>query len=119
MTLVDTSVWIDHLRRREPRLERLLDDDQVLMHPWVRGELALGLLADRNKFLKLLSYLPALRPAKDENVFELIESAGLCGRGVGWVDAGLLASCLARPCLLWTRDSRLAAIAAGLGVAFE
>lgn len=117
MTLADTSVWIDHLHKKDPRLARLLDENSVLMHPWVRGELALGPLAGRRKFLKLLDYLPVIRPAADASVFDLIESAGIHGRGIGWVDAGLLASCLARPCKLWTRDKRLAKVAAGLGIA--
>jgi hypothetical protein len=115
--LVDTNVWIEHLHKGEPRLVRLLEDDLVVMHPWIRGELALGSLASRERFLKLLDYLPALRPVKDQDVFALIESVRLAGRGIGWVDTGLLASCLAWPCKLWTRDARLATIARELGVA--
>ncbi|MGO8695671.1 MAG: type II toxin-antitoxin system VapC family toxin [Rectinemataceae bacterium] len=117
MTLVDTSVWIDHLHQRDPRLARLLSENAVLMHPWVRGELALGTLSGRERFLRLLDYLPDVRPAGDENVFDFIESTGIYGRGIGWVDAGLLASCLARPCRFWTRDKRLAVVAAELGIA--
>jgi predicted nucleic acid-binding protein len=116
MTLVDTSVWIDHLRKRDARLVALLDDDQVLVHPWVRGELALGNIADRPRFLRLLDCLPRVKPAKDEGVCELIESAKLYGRGIGWVDASLLASCLERHCFFWTKDLRLARVAAELGV---
>jgi predicted nucleic acid-binding protein len=117
--LVDTNVWIDHLTKKDPRLARLIDDDLVLIHPWIRGELALGALADREEFLKLLGYLPELPSARDSTILALIESAALHSRGIGWVDAGLLASCLARPCRIWTRDKRLAAVARELGVAAE
>lgn len=117
MILVDTNVWIDHLAKYDHRLAKLLEDDLVLMHPWIKGELALGTLANREEFLTLIGELPELLPAKDSSVFALIESADLKGRGIGWVDAGLLASCLARPCRIWTRDKRLAAIALDLGLA--
>jgi predicted nucleic acid-binding protein len=117
--LVDTNVWIDHLKRKDPRLARLLEDDLVLVHPWIKGELALGTMADRLGFLKLLDYLPELTAARDTAVLDLIESAALHGRGIGWVDAGLLASCIARPCLIWSRDRRLSAVARELGIAPE
>jgi len=87
------------------------------MHPWVRGELALGSLAGRKRFLKLLDYLPTVRSAGDGIALDFIESTGIYGRGIGWVDANILASCLAWPCKLWTRDKRLAQVAAGLGIA--
>ena len=90
MTLVDTSVWIDHLHKNDPRLARLLDENSVLMHPWVRGELALGPLAGRRKFLKLLDYLPAIRPAADESVFDLIESASMAAALAGSMPASSL-----------------------------
>jgi predicted nucleic acid-binding protein len=115
--LVDTSVWIDHLHKSDPRIVGLLGDNLVLMHPWVRGELALGSLVNRAKFLKFLDCLTELRAAKDKDVFHLIESEGLFGRGIGWVDAGLLASCLDRSCSIWTRDRHLAVVACELGVA--
>ena len=92
MILVDTSVWIDHLRSKDPRLVKLLEDDLVLVHPWVKGELDLGLIKDREKFFKFLGYLTELRPVKDAEVLAFIESNSLAGRGIGWVDAGLLAA---------------------------
>ena len=116
MILVDTSVWIDHLHKSDPQIVDLLDGDLVLMHPWVRGELALGSLEDRARFFKALDRLPEMRVAKHEDILSLIESESLFGRGIGWVDAGLLASCIARSCRMWTHDRRLALIALELGV---
>lgn len=86
------------------------------MHPYVKGELALGSIADRNDLLRFLNSLAALRPAKDEQVFSLIESKRLWARGIGWVDASLLASCLGSQCRLMTRDKRLDSLALELGV---
>jgi len=97
-------------------LVRLLEDDQVFAHPWVRGELALGSLRDRTAFLELLESLPQVEPATDAAVLALVEQRRLLGRGVGWVDAQLLAACVNHPCRLWTRDRRLAAVAQELGV---
>jgi len=117
--LADTNIWIDHLRRGDPELVRLLENDEVLMHPWIRGELALGSIHDRNPFIEYLGYLPQLHPVTDAAVFDLIESASLHARGIGWVDAGLLAACKAWPCRLWTKDSRLAGLAGELGIAWK
>ena len=116
MVLVDTSVWIDHLRATEPGLVRLLDQDQVFGHPWVRGELALGSLKDRSGFLEMLGLLPSVEIVPPEEVLALIDRHRLFGRGIGWVDAELLAACVARPCRLWTKDQRLANIAKELNV---
>ncbi|OHE60700.1 MAG: hypothetical protein A2Z99_03375 [Treponema sp. GWB1_62_6] len=119
MILADTSIWIDHLQKAEPGLVRLLENDQVLMHPWVRGELALGSIKDRLKFIDYLAWLPELRPVGDAEIMETVERRNLSGRGMGWVDAGLLAACLAWPCRVWTRDKRLADIAAELGAGYS
>lgn len=119
MILADTSVWIDHLRRSDATLIRLLGDDQVLMHPWIRGELALGSIRDGERFVQYLDYLPRLTPVADAEIFSLIESAALHSRGIGWVDAGLLAACKAYPCRLWTLDRSLAEAAESLGLAWK
>jgi len=119
MVLVDTSVWIDHLRKGEPALVRLLEDDQVFGHRWVTGELALGSLKDRNSVLEMLDVLPKVEAVPETEVMNLIDRRGLFQRGIGWVDAQLLAACVARPCRLWTKDKRLSEIAAELGVAWE
>ena len=119
MILVDTSVWIDHLRKPEPDLVRLLENDQVLMHPWVRGELALGSIKDRYNFIEHLARLPELRPVAISELMGTIERLRLYSRGIGLVDAGLLSACLDWPCRLWTRDKRLSDIVVELGIAFR
>jgi hypothetical protein len=114
--LVDTSVWIDHLRTGDPQLTVLLQEAQVLAHPWVIGELALGQLSRRSEILGLLSNLPQATVATETEVMTLIESQHLFGRGIGYVDTHLLAATLLTTgASLWTRDKRLAAVAAELG----
>jgi len=105
--LVDTSIWVDHLRTGDPQLVVLLQDGQVLAHPWVTGELALGHLARRSEILGLLHNLPQATVATDLEVLTLIDNQHLFGLGLGYVDAHLLARTLltagSRP---WTRDKR-------------
>ena len=118
MILVDTSVWIDHLRAGSPELVGLLQDDQVLAHPWVTGELALGNLSGRRDILGLLRNLPQATVATDVEVLALIDNQHLFGLGIGYVDAHLLAATmLTSDARLWTRDKRLAAVAARRGLA--
>ncbi|MDO9694959.1 MAG: PIN domain-containing protein [Candidatus Latescibacteria bacterium] len=116
MTLVDTSVWIDHLRRHDPALAGLLEDGAVLMHPCVFGELACGGLRRRDETLALLKALPVAATADDRETLALVERRGLHGRGLGWIDAHLLAAALLTGCRLWTRDRALARAAADLGL---
>ena len=117
MILVDTSVWIDHLRRADHRLVRLLDADEVLQHPYVLGEIALGNLRNRGRVLGAIAALLTVTIASHEEVMLFIESRGLHGRGIGLVDAHLLASAQLTPgCSFWTRDRRLRAVAAEVGV---
>ncbi|MBN2493852.1 MAG: type II toxin-antitoxin system VapC family toxin [Deltaproteobacteria bacterium] len=111
MILVDSSVWIDHLRKGDRRLASLLEDEQVLVHPYVIGELACGKLRRRYEILGLLRALPQADLAGDAEVHHLLETRRLWGRGLGWVDMHLLASALLSRCTLWTRDRRLAAVA--------
>jgi predicted nucleic acid-binding protein len=116
--LVDTSVWVDHLRHGEARLVEFLDAGQVLAHPFVTGELALGVLRQRELVLELLHELPQAAVATDEEVLALIARDGLAGSGVGYVDAHLIASARLTPeATLWTRDKRLHSVAAGLELA--
>ena len=120
MILVDTSVWIDHLRRGEPRLEAALDDSQVLMHPMVLGELACGNLEPCAEVLALLRQLPVAFAATTDEALFFIERHALMGRGIGFVDVHLLASvALSPPTRLWTRDKRLDGVAHGLGFRFS
>ena len=116
MILVDTSVWVQHLRVGSSRLHALLHDDQVLCHPFVMGELACGNLRRREQILDLLAALPEARLAEHHEVLHLLESARLCGRGLGWVDLHLLASALISGCALWTLDRPLQRAAEGLKI---
>ena len=115
MILVDTSVWIDHLRSGEPALVEALEGGRVLIHPFVLGELACGNLEKRDEVLRLLGGLPAAPTATDPEVLGLIERRALMGRGIGYIDVRLLAStALAGDARMWTRDGRLVAAAAEL-----
>lgn len=117
MILVDTSVWVEHLRHGSPVLARLLDNGQVLGHPWVLGELALRQLRGRREVLALLSQLPQSEVATPPELMAFIESHSLYGRGIGFVDVQLLAAARLTPdARLWTNDKRLAVAASSLGV---
>jgi predicted nucleic acid-binding protein len=119
MILVDTPVWIDHLRKGVPALAAVLEEGQVLMHPFVLGELACGQLRNREEVLRLLGDLPPAPTATDREALRFIERRSLMGRGIGYIDIHLLASAfLAGTARLWTRDKRLAAVAADLDLAF-
>jgi len=118
MILVDTSVWIDHLRKGSAQLNSLLLNASVLTHPFVIGELACGNLSNRSRILNLLGDLPASRIADDQEVLFFIERNDLMGRGIGYVDAHLLASVsLMSPSRLWTVDRKLKDAAIRLGLA--
>jgi predicted nucleic acid-binding protein len=117
MILVDTSVWVDHLRASDPALVDLLERAEVLMHPAVVGEVALGNLRDRDEILTAMGALPHAVVADDPEVMQLIESEGLHGHGIGYLDACVLAAARLSAARLWTRDGRLATIAGELGVA--
>ncbi len=117
MLLVDTSVWIDHLHHLEARLERALNDMLVACHPVVIGELALGSMRDRASVLGLLAELPRATVASHDEMLALVERHELYGRGLGVVDAHLLASARLSPAVtFWTRDKRLRAAATAAGV---
>ncbi len=115
--LVDTSVWVDHLRRGDAALRAALLDGDVLGHPFVIGELACGSLAQRDDVLALLAALPAARVAAHAEALALVEAQRLHGAGIGWVDVHLLASARLSRARLWTRDRRLHAVAQHLHVA--
>ena len=120
MILVDTSVWVDHLRAGDQTLVRLLENRQVLVHAFVIGELALGNILQRANLLTELHNLPQARAASDQEVLRFIELHELFGLGIGYVDAHLLAAVrLTAGASLWTRDKRLLASAAHLGTASD
>jgi len=116
MVLADTSVWIEHFRHGEQRLADRLSEGLVLMHPFVYGELACGNLKDRAVVLSDLHALPHAMVASNVEVLQFIEDRRLWGRGLGWIDAHLLASALLSNCRIWTLDTRLAKAAADLGL---
>jgi predicted nucleic acid-binding protein len=116
--LVDTSVWIEHLRFGSAMLTELLDHGEVIGHPFVLGELALGNLRQRDSFLSGLRDLPQAVVAEDQEVLSLIDRQALFGHGIGYIDAHLLAAArLTAETKLWTRDRRLLVIATQLGLA--
>ena len=117
--LVDTSVWIDHLRRGNARLATYLESGEVESHPLIVGELACGNLKRREEILSLLDSLPRVEEADHVEVLSLVDSEGLNGNGLGWVDMHLLASALLGGTGLWTLDKRLAEQARKLAVLFE
>ncbi len=118
MILVDTSVWIDHFRSNDNDLVALLNNSQVLMHPYVSGELACGNLANRAEVLHLLAALPQISTATDAEVQFFIEQRSLMGKGIGYIDAHLLAAvALDGSAKIWTRDKRLHKVAENLSFA--
>ena len=108
MILIDTSIWIDHLRTANVLLTQLLEKRQALTHPFVIGELALGNLRQRKVILTALQDLPHANLAHDDEVLRFIDQQALFGLGIGYIDAHLLASVKLTPeATVWTRDKRL------------
>jgi hypothetical protein len=118
MILVDTSVWVEHFREGSTRLKSLLLDNDVLMHPFIVGELACGNLRNREEILRLLGELPEARLAHHQEVLDLLEKQRLYGRGLGWIDAHLLASTLLSRAKIWTLDRQFSKAVAPLNVCF-
>ena len=116
MTLVDTSVWVDHFRRGNGELEGLLTAGLVLHHPLIFGELACGNLRNRVEILRLLSTLPQARITEFSETVHFLETKQLFGLGLGWVDVNLLASAQLTGCRLWTYDKALVRAAESLGL---
>lgn len=120
MILVDTSVWVLHFRTPVADLAHLLDNEEVLVHPWVVGEIAFSTPPCRAQTLELLHLLPPCPQATVEEAIALINAQGFYGRGVGLVDVMLLASVRSTPhARLWTLDKRLAGLAGRLGVEYS
>jgi len=119
MVLVDTSVWVAHLRGSEPTLKALLEQGKVASHPFVIGELACGHLTQRKQILALLQALPQALTASHDEALRFLELHGLMGRGLGLVDIHLLASARLTLVALWTMDLKLRDAAEDIGVAFR
>ena len=120
MILADTSVWIDHLRSGDRNLAVLLTATRIIIHPFILGEVACGNLVNRAEVLKLLADLPEVTVAMDFEVLFFIERQALMGRGIGYIDAHLLAAVSLNPhTKLWTKDKRLERVAVGLNLAYK
>jgi predicted nucleic acid-binding protein len=109
--LIDTSVWVDHFRRRNSKLSELLELNRVCTHPFVIGELACGNLARRPEVIEMLANLPTIPMAEHDEVLQLVNGHRLFGRGLGWIDMHLLAAARIQKLSFWTADKRLAAVA--------
>jgi len=119
VVLVDTSVWISHLRNGLLPLKKLLLDGIVLCHPFIIGEIACGHLSNRLEILTLLGVLPQSKMAEHGEVFRFLHDRRLMGKGLGWVDMHLLASALLTRASLWTQDKALAFAAKELRLSFH
>jgi predicted nucleic acid-binding protein len=117
--LVDTCVWVRHFRLRNPQLLAMLEDGEVLSHPLVVGELAMGSLKDRPQTLWSLSKLGRPPIATDAETHQMVEARRLWGRGIQWNDARILASAVIGGVKLWTVDFKLADIAREMGVSWS
>ncbi len=118
MVLVDTSIWVSHLREGDVRLTTLLEEGVVCSHPYVIGELACGNLKNRMEILSLLRALPSAEVVDHEEILAFIDSKQLMGKGLGYVDVHLLGSAVLSDVSLWTTDRCLAESATALGVCY-
>ncbi len=117
MILADTSIWIDHFRQSNPRLRSLLEDAQVLIHPFILGELAVCNLRQRQQVIGFLKALPMIDVATHAEILGFVETQNLFGIGIGYIDVHLLGSVkLSQGTMLWTLDKRLEAAAIRLGL---
>ena len=114
--LVDTSVWVDHLRQGNPTLVSALESSEVWCHPFIEGELACGNLRNRREVLSLLASLQQAPLANHDEVLHLVEAKNLMGTGLGWIDVHLLASALLAGIRFWSLDRRLQKTAESLGI---
>ncbi|MGR3319326.1 MAG: type II toxin-antitoxin system VapC family toxin [Candidatus Anammoxibacter sp.] len=116
MILVDTSVWIDHFRKGNSQLEKLLYDGDVVCHSMIVGELACGNIKNRNEILELLQSLPLVQQVEHDDIIQFIENKKLMGKGLGYIDMHLLVSAILADALFWTLDKRLGEISRKLRV---
>ncbi|NWG04373.1 MAG: PIN domain-containing protein [Syntrophaceae bacterium] len=116
MVLVDTSVWVSHLREGSEGLKKLLNDGEVVCHPFIVGELACGNLKNRREILAYLQSLPMTILAEDEEVLKFIENNQLIGKGLGYIDIHLIASAILTDVPVWTFDKTLNKITKKIGI---
>jgi len=118
MILVDTSVWVDHFRSGNSALAKILNDGDVICHPFIIGELACGNIKKREEILSLLQALPVAKQVNHDEILEFIEAKKLMGKGLGYVDMHLLSSALLSGALLWSLDKKLNNLSVNLNVGF-
>jgi len=118
MVLVDTSIWVWHLRQGSPRLHDLLQLSEVACHPFIVGELACGNIQNRNEIISLMQSLPMVDVIEHEEFLHFIENRHLMGKGLGFVDVHLVASALLANIPLWTKDKKLQKVSSSLNVNF-
>jgi hypothetical protein len=119
MVLVDTSIWISHLREGNSYLKDLLNNGDVLCHPFIIGELACGTLKNRNEILSLFKSLPMANIAEHDEVLKFIETRSLMGVGLGYVDIHLLASAILSASPIWSLDKKLGKMAIDMNISFK
>ncbi|NQT26717.1 type II toxin-antitoxin system VapC family toxin [candidate division KSB1 bacterium] len=119
MVLVDTSVWVDHLKNGNIQLEVLLNEDKVNCHEFIIGELACGNMSKYDEVLSLLQVLPHAKTVNHDEVLMFIQRNKLSGQGVGYIDVCLLASCRLSDLMLWTYDKKLEKLAIKLNLAYK
>jgi len=119
VVLVDTSVWVKHLRENDHTLAELLEQGEVACHPFIIGELACGGIKNRHEIIGLLNDLPATVLIDHDEIMEFVEYRKLMNRGIGYVDVHLLASALISDTLLWTLDKALRKVGSELSIAFQ
>lgn len=118
MVLVDTSLWVAHLRNGNIGLETLLKEGKVVCHPFIVGELACGNLKNRVEILSLLQTLPMAIQGDHEEVMRFIEDHTLMGKGLGYIDIHLIVSAKVTDIPLWTADKKLNEISLKLGIGY-
>ena len=118
MVIIDSSVWIGHLKSSNKNLVILLQEAQVLTHPMIVGELACGSMKSRDEFLSLLSWLPVCQTASHSEVLQFIDTHKLFGKGIGWVDVNLITSAVLSAAKIWTLDKNLHKSCHRLGISF-
>ena len=118
MVMVDTSVWILHLRQGSPRLVSLLNDGDVMCHPFIIGEFSCGYLKNRSDILSLLRSLVSAEQVEHEEALRFVESNNLIGKGLGYIDVHLLASSVLSEVPIWTLDRKLRTASSKIGVCY-
>ena len=119
MVIVDTSIWVNHLRKGSLHLEELLLNAKVVCHPFIIGELACGNIKNRNGFLSLIQTLPMAPMIDPDEFLYFIEQKGLIGKGIGFVDIYLLSSACLSEIPLWTSDKKLKSVSIELNIAYK